>query len=94
MNRKPRPSPMRIAEIHVPKQDYPKAPGNYPPNSGPFTLLKKSLKKRGMVVPVFVDADGRLLQGHYRLWAWMEMGNKHVPAIIVENEEEIAHYFD
>lgn len=96
MNKKPKPRPilMKIADIHIPKQDYPKPPGTFPPNSVPYSLLKKSLKKKGMVVPVFVNADGLLLQGHYRLWAWMELGKKHVPAIIVKSEEEIVHYFD
>lgn len=91
MNRKPKPILMKISEIHIPKHDYPEF--NFPPKSRPFDSLMKALKKKGMKVPVFVNQDNLLLQGHYRLWAWQGLGNKHVPVIVVDKWDEVAEYF-
>lgn len=85
--------PMKISRIHIPKKDYPES-GQYPPNSGAFDELRDNLKHHGMLIPVFIDANGVLLQGHYRLWAWQTLGNKHVPVVVVESIEEIDKYFD
>jgi len=90
---KTRPQPMKMNQIHIPKKDYPES-GEYPPKSGSFDDLKKSLKLHGMLTPVFVNADGVLLQGHYRFWAWQALGNKHVPAVVVESVSDIYQYFD
>lgn len=90
MNRKMKPILMKIAEIHIPKHDYPDKP--FPPSSRKFDSLKKSLRKQGMKVPVFVNRDGLLLQGHYRLWAWQGLGNKHVPTIVVDKWDDISEY--
>lgn len=90
---KQRPVLTKIEDIHIPKQDFPKTPGHFPPHSEAFEALKKSLRKKGMIVPVFVDKDKRLLQGHFRLWAWQEIGNKHVQAVTVDKPEDIIHHF-
>lgn len=93
MGKKPRirPTPMLINAIHVPKKDLPET--KFPLDSDAFSSLKKMLKKKGMLTPVFVNQDGILLQGHYRLWAWIELGNKHVPTVTVDKPEEIIDWF-
>lgn len=88
---KPNPILMKIADIHIRKQDLPNTP--LPPQSQAFEDLKKLFKRRGILIPVFVDADGILLSGHYRLWAWQEMGHKHIPTVVVDGEEGIPSYF-
>lgn len=47
-----------------------------------------------MITPIFVDQNNQLIQGHYRLWAWQAIGNKHVPVVVVEKEEDIEKFFD
>lgn len=90
---KPRSTLMKITDIHVPKTDYPEKPGQYPPSSAAFNKLKRTLKKKGMAVPVFVDEDKRILEGHYRLWAWQSLGNKFVAVVIIGKVDQIAQYF-
>lgn len=81
---------MKMSDIHIGKKDL---PSSFPPDSDSYELLKKSLHKNGMLNPVFVNADGVLLQGHYRFWAWEELGKTHIQAVVVEDEKEIGHYF-
>lgn len=89
----PQPVLMKISNIHIPKKDYPPS-GQYPPDSRPFEDLKRSLDKHGLLLPVFVNRDGLLFQGHYRYWAWQQLGKSHIPVIIVEKMEDISKFFE
>ncbi len=84
---KDRPALMKVTEVHIPKKDFPTS-GQFPPDSCPFRNLKKSMRDHGMRVPVFVNKDGIIILGHYRLWAWQALGHKHVPVVVVNNIKE------
>jgi len=92
LERTKKPVLVKIEEIHVPKKDYPPT-HQFPPISPRFEELKRHMKKHGQLVPVFLDRDKILIQGHYRLWAWQELGETFVKALIVLDEKEIAEYF-
>jgi len=79
--------------VKVKEQDYPRAPGKYPPESNAFELLKVDLKRNGMKIPVFVSDDMTLLSGHYRFWAAVSLGWDRVPAKIIDNLDEVAEFF-
>lgn len=85
---------VKIEDIHIPKKDYPKSPGHYPPDSPRFEELKVMLRNKGQLIPVFINADKLLIQGHYRLWAMQALGESFVKAITVEDECGIDKYFD
>lgn len=88
-----KPMLVKIEDIHIPKQDYPTS-GQFPPDSPRFEELKVCLKKQGQLIPVFINADKLLLQGHYRLWALQAIGEVFIKALMVENVEEIEDYFE
>lgn len=85
-------SEVKIEDVHIPKKDYPPSK-QFPPDSAPFADLKNHMKKRGQLVPIFIDSDKVLFQGHYRLWAWQGLGEIYIKACMVENENEIDEYF-
>jgi ParB-like nuclease family protein len=96
---KRKPVLVKIDDIHIPKKDYP-ASGQYPPESSGFESLKVHMKKHGQLIPIFIDVDKVLLQGHYRLWAWKEIGETFIKACVIsstkeeDQEKEINLYFD
>ena len=50
---------------------------------GDITLLKKSLKEIGLINPIIVSEDLRLIAGYRRLLAAKELGWKTIPARII-----------
>lgn len=53
-----------------------------------YNLLKSSVKSHGLLSPIFIDARNNVLLGHYRLMAWMDLGNKEVEIQVVKNIDE------
>lgn len=94
-----KPMMIKIEDIHIPKKDYPTT-GQFPPDSVRFHQLKSHMQKHGQLIPVFIDRDKLLLQGHYRLWAWNALGEVFIRAYVVEGlteeeqSKEIEEYFD
>lgn len=89
----PKATLLKVDQIHIPKFDLPES-GVFPPNSGAFDDLKRTLKDKGLALPIFVNKDRVLLSGHYRFWAWQALGKKHIHAIIVDSKQEITDFFE
>jgi ParB-like chromosome segregation protein Spo0J len=68
-----------------------------PPQSIAFDHLISTIKKQGLLVPIFVDKDMYVTGGHYRFWAAHEAGLQEVPLIFTDRntvtaQEEILIY--
>jgi hypothetical protein len=48
-----------------------------------FEALKADIAQRGVVVPIDVDENGEILDGHHRYRAWVENGKNEPPPMIV-----------
>lgn len=48
-----------------------------------FEALKADIAQRGVVVPIDVDEQGQILDGHHRHRAWVELHKNEPPPIIV-----------
>jgi hypothetical protein len=48
-----------------------------------FEALKADIAERGVVVPIDVDEDGVILDGHHRFRAWIELKRNEPPPTIV-----------
>lgn len=44
-----------------------------------YQALKRDIACRGVLVPVELDEEGRILDGHHRIKAWQELRNEGVP---------------
>lgn len=53
-------------------------------NLGDTITLENSIKKLGVLHPVIVDPDNRLISGYRRLEACRKSGIKHIPAMRVD----------
>jgi len=45
--------------------------------------LADSIKEHGLLVPLQVDSDGRLLEGSHKLQAAKQLGMTEVPVVVV-----------
>lgn len=82
---------VRIEEIPIDKIDVPedRARATFTPEQD--AELEASMKKHGFIgtIAVWQKPDGRygLIDGEHRLKKWAELGNKTIPATIVEGDE-------
>ena len=56
-----------------------------------YEALKADIAARGVLVPIEVDEQGTILDGHTRFRAWCELGKNEPPPVIVRpglSEEE------
>jgi ParB-like chromosome segregation protein Spo0J len=94
MTRQTQPKLMLIEDIKVREQDKPSQPGSqYPPKSEAFRLLTSSVKKAGLLSPIFIDRTKICLSGHYRLWAAMAAKIEEVPVVVAESHKEVLDWF-
>src|SRR4051794_33904605 len=82
----PRASNPRLA-VHYRRVDALKADPAKPRLHKPSQIkwLARSIEASGFVVPVLVDADGRVVAGHARLLAAKRLGLLEVPVIALEH---------
>ena len=52
-----------------------------------YRLLELSIRKLGLLSPIYVDQFGKILSGHQRTTILKNLGHREVPAIIVEMRE-------
>ena len=79
-------------KVHVGDQPRPPA-GHWPPSSESFDSLVESIKRMGMLSPVFVDREMWCTGGHYRLWAAKKAGLEEVPVVLAETMEAQLKFF-
>lgn len=53
-----------------------------------FEALKADIAERGVLVPIDVDEDGHILDGHYRYRACVEFGIEDFPTIVRPGTEQ------
>jgi hypothetical protein len=61
------------------------ASGRYREDMGDVRLLAESIKRVGLLHPVVVTRDGKLIAGGRRLAAFTELGRKQIPVTIVDS---------
>ena len=83
--------------------------GSYPVSALKFSTVNRDIVKNhasnfirkiskyGWMVPVVIDKDGNLIEGHHRVTGAIEMGLKYVPAYIIDwvdtsNDNEYQDY--
>jgi ParB/Sulfiredoxin domain len=52
-------------------------------NPAEFEALKADIAQRGVVVPIDIDENGEILDGHHRYRAWAELHRNEPPSTIV-----------
>lgn len=62
--------------------------------SAKLKSLVKSINRIGLIYPIIVDKEHRIIDGHRRLAAVMELGWEAIPAIIVERTDRDEVYAD
>lgn len=74
----------RIIDISEVKSDG-KNPNRMKPKQ--FEALKRSIEKYGFLVPIVLTKDYVLADGEHRFKAYKDLGNKSIPAIIVNTND-------
>ena len=54
-----------------------------PMTPGEFEALKADIAERGVFVPIDIDEDGEILDGHHRYRAWIALKKNDPPPTIV-----------
>ncbi len=71
---------MQIEEVRIDEiSNHPSNPKIHPEKQ--IRLIEKSIKRFGYTNPVILDKDGRILAGHARVKAAIEMGQDSIPCI-------------
>src|SRR5262245_9301654 len=52
-------------------------------NPAAFDALKADIAQRGVVVPIDIDENGEILDGHHRYRAWVDLNKNDPPPTIV-----------
>lgn len=87
---------MSPARIGIREEDMPPIVG-VPPNrkdNDAFNLLCQTIKREGVLTPIFVDKYNCCVEGHYRLWAALFTKRELVPVVIIEDEKDVERYFE
>ena len=71
---------MKVEEVRIDSiSNHSKNPKQHPDKQ--IRLLEESIKRFGWTNPVILDKDGRILAGHARVKAAIEMGQDSIPCI-------------
>ena len=75
----PQIQPIAISDL----KPYPNSPRNHP--AAKLRKLRSSISRYGIIVPLIVDAENTIVDGHARLAVARDLDHTHVPTISVAN---------
>lgn len=56
-----------------------------------FQGLVKSIREKGMLLPIYINKKKKMISGHFRFLAAIDAGLKEVPFRYAESEKEVDY---